>query len=68
MRCTTSAANTVAICKPCPAWSSRDIRALLRAQRGRLNMQEVQGYFALFDRQVWPRGKHQMAKQFEFKL
>jgi hypothetical protein len=28
-----------------------DIRALLRAQRGRLNMQEVQGYFALFDRQ-----------------
>lgn len=28
-----------------------DIRGLLRAQRGRLNMQEVQGYFALFDRQ-----------------
>lgn len=28
-----------------------DIRALLRAQRGRLNMQEVQEYFALFDRQ-----------------
>lgn len=27
-----------------------DIRALLRAQRGKLNMQEVQGYFALFDR------------------
>lgn len=27
-----------------------DIRALLRAQRGRLNMQEVQEYFALFDR------------------
>ncbi|WP_172969581.1 hypothetical protein [Rhodanobacter sp. T12-5] len=47
----TSAANTVAICNPGPAWSSRDIRALLRAQRGRLNMQEVQGYFALFDRQ-----------------
>lgn len=51
MRCMTSAANTVAICNPGPAWSSRDIRALLRAQRGRLNMQEVQGYFALFDRQ-----------------
>jgi hypothetical protein len=28
-----------------------DIRALLRAQRGRLNMSEVQDYFALFDRQ-----------------
>lgn len=28
-----------------------DIRALLRAQRSKLNMQEVQGYFALFDRQ-----------------
>ena len=28
-----------------------DIRALLRAQRGRLNMQEVREYFALFDRQ-----------------
>jgi hypothetical protein len=28
-----------------------DIRALLRAQQGRLNMQEVRGYFALFDRQ-----------------
>jgi hypothetical protein len=27
-----------------------DIRGLLRAQRGRLNMQEVQEYFALFDR------------------
>lgn len=27
-----------------------DIRALLRAQRSRLNMQEVQEYFALFDR------------------
>ena len=27
-----------------------DIRALLRAQRGRLNMTEVQEYFALFDR------------------
>jgi hypothetical protein len=27
-----------------------DIRALLRAQRGRLNMQEVREYFALFDR------------------
>ena len=27
-----------------------DIRALLRAQRGRLNMLEVQEYFALFDR------------------
>lgn len=27
-----------------------DIRGLLRAQRGRLNMQEVQDYFALFDR------------------
>lgn len=26
-----------------------DIRALLRAQRGRLNMPEVQEYFALFD-------------------
>ena len=51
MRCMTWAANTAAICSPCPAWSSRDIRALLRAQRGRLNMQEVSGYFALFDRQ-----------------
>ncbi|UJJ57968.1 MULTISPECIES: nucleotidyltransferase family protein [Rhodanobacter] len=28
-----------------------DIRGLLHAQRGRLNMQEVQEYFALFDRQ-----------------
>jgi len=28
-----------------------DIRALLRAQRGRLNMGEVQEYFALFERQ-----------------
>jgi hypothetical protein len=28
-----------------------DIRGLLRAQRGRLNMREVQEYFALFDRQ-----------------
>jgi hypothetical protein len=28
-----------------------DIRALLRAQRGRLNMAEVRDYFALFDRQ-----------------
>lgn len=28
-----------------------DIRALLRAQRDRLNMREVQEYFALFDRQ-----------------
>lgn len=28
-----------------------DIRALLRAQRGRLNMAEVREYFALFDRQ-----------------
>lgn len=28
-----------------------DVRALLRAQRGRLNMGEVQEYFALFDRQ-----------------
>ena len=27
-----------------------DIRALLRAQRGRLNMTEIQEYFALFDR------------------
>ena len=27
-----------------------DIRALLRAQHGRLNMREVQEYFALFDR------------------
>ncbi len=27
-----------------------DIRALLRAQHGRINMQEVQEYFALFDR------------------
>lgn len=27
-----------------------DIRALLRAQRGRLNMQEVREYFALFER------------------
>lgn len=27
-----------------------DIRALLRAQRGRLNMQEVRGYFDLFER------------------
>jgi hypothetical protein len=27
-----------------------DIRALLRAQRGRLNMREVQEYFAMFDR------------------
>lgn len=27
-----------------------DIRALLRAQRGRLDMAEVQAYFALFDR------------------
>ncbi len=51
MRCMRWVANTGAICNPCPAWSSRDIRALLRAQRGRLNMQEVQGYFALFDRQ-----------------
>ena len=51
MRCMRSAANTGATCKPCPAWSSRDIRALLRAQRGRLNMQEVQEYFALFDRE-----------------
>jgi hypothetical protein len=47
----TSVANTVAICNPDSDWPSRDIRALLRAQRGRLNMQEVQGYFALFDRQ-----------------
>lgn len=28
-----------------------DIRALLRAQRDRLNMQELREYFALFDRQ-----------------
>jgi hypothetical protein len=28
-----------------------DIRALLRVQRGRLNMEEVREYFALFDRQ-----------------
>jgi len=28
-----------------------DIRALLRAQRGRLNLHEVREYFALFDRQ-----------------
>jgi hypothetical protein len=27
-----------------------DIRALLRAQRGRLNMDEVREYFAMFDR------------------
>jgi hypothetical protein len=27
-----------------------DIRALLRAQRGRLNVIEVRGYFAMFDR------------------
>ena len=27
-----------------------DIRALLRAQHGRLNMREVQEYFALFNR------------------
>ena len=50
MRCMRWVANTAAICKPCPAWSSRDIRALLRAQRGRLNMQGVQGSFALVDR------------------
>lgn len=51
MRCMTWAGNTAAICKPCSAWSSRDIRALLRAQLGRLNMQEMQGHFALFGRQ-----------------
>ena len=28
-----------------------DIRALLRAQRGRLNMTEVQEYFSLFERE-----------------
>ncbi|MCP1374416.1 nucleotidyltransferase family protein [Dyella lutea] len=30
-----------------------DIRALLRAQRGKLNMAEVREYFALFDRTEW---------------
>ncbi|MGA0586437.1 hypothetical protein ACO2Q2_04780 [Dyella sp. KRB-257] len=30
-----------------------DIRALLRAQRGKLNMPEVREYFALFDRTEW---------------
>jgi len=30
-----------------------DIRALLRAQRGRLNMAEVREYFALFGRPEW---------------
>jgi hypothetical protein len=30
-----------------------DIRSLLRAQRGKLNMAEVREYFALFDRSGW---------------
>ena len=30
-----------------------DIRALLRVQRGKLNMTEVREYFALFDRKEW---------------
>lgn len=30
-----------------------DIRALLRAQRGKLNMTEVRDYFALFDHTEW---------------
>ncbi|MBI2318274.1 MAG: hypothetical protein HYU75_15065 [Betaproteobacteria bacterium] len=29
-----------------------DIRALLRANRGRLDMQELRGYFRLFDRET----------------
>lgn len=36
---------------PSRARDLEDIRALLRAQRGRLNMSEVQEYFALFNRQ-----------------
>jgi hypothetical protein len=31
-----------------------DIRALLRAQRGRLDMRVLQEYFALFNRQEMP--------------
>jgi len=30
-----------------------DIRSLLRAQRGKLNMAEIREYFALFDRSGW---------------
>lgn len=35
---------------PSRARDLEDIRALLRAQRGRLNMDEVREYFAMFDR------------------
>ncbi|HET8899936.1 MAG TPA: nucleotidyltransferase family protein [Rhodanobacteraceae bacterium] len=36
---------------PSRARDRDDIHALLRAQRGRLNMPEVRGYFALFERE-----------------